>query len=527
MPTLSWMSPGWLWGLGALAVPVVIHLLSRGTARRVAVGSVVLIVAGSSHRARRIRFTDGWLAALRALLLLWLVLALAEPRWRPAARAEVWGLTEPDVMVALQQDPARAPEAAERLRSLAATQELRLLAAGLPHVVPGAKSELEGPHGRGEGLGSPATPGGIWSMLREAAATAPPGTRFEVFSHGAVEAFVGQRPALANEVAWHIVPPPAEMWVARATGLDEGTRQWVARSGAVATTITPTMGSASEDSAALPEEASAWMAELAAAAPLRVRVYTEPERRGDGDDVVAALNAIERVGWLSLDVTRTALEATPEGQPPRDEAASTLGLPDADVVIWLAARPVADRWRDWLAAGGLLLQDARSARYRDCQGHADLPGDLGTVVFRRCAEVATVPEDDLIPVWRDRQGRPLLSATPDGRTWTLASRFHPRWSDLVRSPAFPHWLAQWLDRSARQTGRVVARPGIDRRQASSVDYPVAALRPVPEERSSDSGASDPPIQARLATTHALAPWLWSLLGLTLVTERWWARRRTV
>lgn len=539
MPTLLWSSPGWLWGLGALAVPLAIHLLSRGTARRVAVGSVALLVAGSSRKARRIRFTDAWLALLRVLLLVWLVLALAGPRLLPRPVAGVWGLAEPGVVDRLRQDPGAAPRVADRLEALAATGDLRLLAAGLPRV-----AVTEEAVGKETGDREASAAGGIWSLLLEAEATAPPGTRFEVFSYGTVDALIGRRPELDHEVSWRIVTPSPGTWTARATRLADGVRRWTARSSPGITTVTPAVDPSTVDPSTIRSSAGIDASEaaptaiedaMARAEPLRISVYTEPARMGDADDVVAALTAIEGAGWLSLAVARITVAPTPTEQEapeqgPPEQTPASLAPPEADVAIWLAARPFLDSWQAWIAAGGVLIQDAPTRRYRDCRGQADLPGGLATIAVRRCIVDAEAPSAGMVPgasaggsmpVWRDRKGRTLLSASVDGKVWTLAGRFHPTWSDLVRSPAFPHWLAQWLDHQARQRGQVVGAAPQDRRQASAADRQVA----VTPSTDRSSAAEITTLRANLAETRHLAPWLWGLLALTLVVERSWARRR--
>jgi hypothetical protein len=79
---LELYAASWLAALGALALPLVLHLFGRGHERRVAVGSVAFLRPAATRRGRRLRPSDWPLLLLRCALLALLALALAEPRWR-------------------------------------------------------------------------------------------------------------------------------------------------------------------------------------------------------------------------------------------------------------------------------------------------------------------------------------------------------------------------------------------------------------------------------------------------------------
>lgn len=81
---MSWLQP-WAWfGLGALAVPVLVHLLSRRPARTVAFPSLRFLVATPLRPTRRTRLSDWPLLVVRLAILLAAVLALAQPVRRAA-----------------------------------------------------------------------------------------------------------------------------------------------------------------------------------------------------------------------------------------------------------------------------------------------------------------------------------------------------------------------------------------------------------------------------------------------------------
>lgn len=167
---LAFAVPGALIALTALAVPIALHLWSRRTEQPLRVGSIALFAAAPPPATRRPRIEDFRLLLLRCGVLAALSLALAGPYWRSDSRVvgATWALVTPEVAA----DAASRP-LLDSLRSSGA--ELHTLAAGP-----------------------------IWSLLREADYSAPPGTRFVVVAPN--RGAIGERPTLRAPVSW-IVPP--------------------------------------------------------------------------------------------------------------------------------------------------------------------------------------------------------------------------------------------------------------------------------------------------------------------------------
>lgn len=84
---MSWLQP-WAWlGLGALVVPVLVHLLSKRPARTEAFPSLRFLVQSPLRPTRRTRISDWPLLLVRLAVLLCAVIALAQPTRRAAAVA--------------------------------------------------------------------------------------------------------------------------------------------------------------------------------------------------------------------------------------------------------------------------------------------------------------------------------------------------------------------------------------------------------------------------------------------------------
>lgn len=79
-PLLAWFSnPLMLWGLGAASVPILIHLLNRRRYREMPWAAMRFLLAALQKNRRRIRVEQWLLLAVRTLLVVLVVLAMARP----------------------------------------------------------------------------------------------------------------------------------------------------------------------------------------------------------------------------------------------------------------------------------------------------------------------------------------------------------------------------------------------------------------------------------------------------------------
>ncbi|WP_250460454.1 BatA domain-containing protein [Microbulbifer litoralis] len=75
----SWLSPHWLWLLGALSIPLLVHLLRRRSPRQITFAAAHWLLPKHRRSQKRWLLRDKPLLALRLLLIALLVLALAQP----------------------------------------------------------------------------------------------------------------------------------------------------------------------------------------------------------------------------------------------------------------------------------------------------------------------------------------------------------------------------------------------------------------------------------------------------------------
>lgn len=79
---MDFLSPWMLIGGGALAIPIIVHLIGRRQARRIPFAALSFLLGQDKRTARHLALRRWWLLLARALLLLLLVLTLAKPVWR-------------------------------------------------------------------------------------------------------------------------------------------------------------------------------------------------------------------------------------------------------------------------------------------------------------------------------------------------------------------------------------------------------------------------------------------------------------
>lgn len=174
-------APLGLLALGALLVPLVLHLVRRPP-QIVRVGSLRFLEK-DRRPVRSLRWHRWLLLLLRCALLAALAFALAGAAWQPRTAAPArWLLLVPGTVL----DPvARATW--DRLR--AEGYAPRLLAADFPLLKATPPTEA---------------PVDAWSLLREADLAVPAGSRAHVFGPTSSTLFRGSRPELARlAVTWH------------------------------------------------------------------------------------------------------------------------------------------------------------------------------------------------------------------------------------------------------------------------------------------------------------------------------------
>ncbi len=489
---MIFVSPLWWWALAALAVPLIIHLFSRGRRQQVRVGSVRHLSGSESRALRRLRPT-GWLQLLlRVLLLAALAAALAGPRWQARERADegsTWVLIDPELVAAGDLRPMGTVLGSRLEKAVAEAESVRLLAPGLPaagEALPLAPQRLD-----------------AWSLLREADLLAPTGTRFSVFTFDRSELLRGRRPRLARPVVWEVLADPEpNRWLQRvvvrhdqtievtigeshAGGTRFATHRWRRADGPPPglgiwmDDSSGTLGLATadrygrDDQIELPEPAP----------PLRLSFVVGEERQRDARYLRLAAQAVGE--FLGRDV-----ELVEDASGP------------VDLEVRLGTTTARGK------SPGVVLADLESP-WEGCDGSAVVASQAAERPIRIARCTAAWPKDDEAVWWADGWGRPFLALNSATSTYRLQGRFDPRWSDLVAGPVLPRLLLSLVAPDADAEGG--ARSAVSDRRATTGQ----------EREPVFAGTADRSTSRRSALPEQLA---WALVVLLLVADRlFWGR----
>ena len=178
------LAPAGLVGLLAIAIPIAIHLISRGRGRRVLIGNIDLVRTARQTRMTTPRLTELLLLLLRILIVLVATLLLA--------RLALQGLGTIDGNASyVTPGWLRAAADDEREDLLARRPEPRMLVADYPLAADVEAAAVD--------------PGyDAWSLLAERLGTVRHGAAVDVFAEQSAATFGERRPVLPNAVNWRL-----------------------------------------------------------------------------------------------------------------------------------------------------------------------------------------------------------------------------------------------------------------------------------------------------------------------------------
>ena len=418
------LSPAALWSLAALALPLLLHLWRRSP-RTIRLPSLRFLQAQTGRRLPDLRWRELPLLLVRLALLATLACLLALPRWQhsPPNGPQRWILLDP---------LAGSIEVSNRrlLALKAAGYEPHLLERGLPVLT---WPRLKNPD---------ALPPDLWSLLREADASIPAGSTLAIVTPARLFSLQGIRPTLHSKVEWIDTPDLAgttpHVWLASVMPAISSTSKPLVTIGNsdasnLRFTDTPPDGWKLEtrpDAARLLGAngiSTAWKSVADFSSP-SVLILHDPARSEDARYLAAAVRTAVQSGGRALDF----------------HTIST----DADFV----AAPAAD-WTFWLSSKSLpaSVENRRTRLFTEAPAPDAFiqsviipqPGTPGSAAFTTPVRLwrRGIPADG-VPLWTDASGEPLLTFTEsaNGPRWHFAGRFHPDWTDLPRTSAFPAWL---------------------------------------------------------------------------------------
>jgi hypothetical protein len=177
---MTFLQPTYLWGLFALALPLIIHLLNKGDVKTIKVGSVRYFKEQETKQTRQVKLNELLLLCLRMALLALLVFALAEPTLKAQNK---------NVPLTLIIEPSLLKEGQMNDFLEAGTDaSLRLLTKGFPEL------DLEN---------LPETKSNYWQLAQELEKL--DSDSIVVFSKALISGVQGLRPEISSNVHWIVM----------------------------------------------------------------------------------------------------------------------------------------------------------------------------------------------------------------------------------------------------------------------------------------------------------------------------------
>lgn len=183
------LAPAGLLGLLAIAIPVAIHMISRGRGRRVLIGNIELVRAARQTRVTTLRLTQWLLLLLRVAIVIIAALLLA--------RLALQGIGSADADVSyVTPGWLRSATDVEQAELLSLEPAARVLTPGFPEA-----------KGYEPGIAAPGYD--IWPLLAERLSTLRHTGTVDVYTEPSIAAFGDRRPRLPNEISWHLATAAA------------------------------------------------------------------------------------------------------------------------------------------------------------------------------------------------------------------------------------------------------------------------------------------------------------------------------
>lgn len=492
---LQLLNPIWLFGIGGILIPLMIHLWNVKTGKTLKVGSITLMGESSRQNSRSLKLTDLLLLLLRCLLIILLSMLLAEPVWQSAAKEEknkAWVLVEKDAF----------PETYSNFRNdidslLSAGNELHLFQPGFE------KADLE-VMVKDTFPADTSAMRSYWSLIRLMEQQIPLGSKPFIFTGDRLSRFVGTRPATLTSITWKTFTP------------SDSTSQWIDQA----------YLSSSGDIRTLVSESSP-------GGTLRQIINIDPGTVNSG--VKASISNGElrlqlKSQNITADTSTLTIAINAEGFPKDAEyvTAAIVAIQKytsrkikfvnpsvgQNILFWLSLKDLPANTLKNMRPGSMVFQYAKGKAISINSWLEISEGQtlIQTEKVQLHKRIRFSEDDGGFTIWEDGFGQPILKLEQQNKIsiYTFYSRLDPEWTDLVWSPEFVKMLMPMFIPEVHS----VQHLKFDKRSMDSREIlPSSELRPQ---------TSEPPI----VKEDNLNPYLWFLLIIIFLTERYISFRNT-
>ena len=428
---LQVLNPIWLFAIGGIIIPLIIHLWNVKKGKTLKVGSISLLGESSRQSAKSLKLIDLLLLLLRCLLLIILAIILAKPLWNSIntdKTKSAWILIEEENSEEIYSN--FKPE----------IDSLTALGYDLRYFEPGfRKTKVDEIQKGNTSTKDKNEAFSYWPLLDLLNVKIPANTKAFLFTGNRLNKLGNKRAEISFPLTWKKITPTdsTKSWLENAWFQESGNiMATIASSSPTATTystetVDPTVKNSrfvlnfeqgiarlnykdtkKNDSNSLTIDTSS----------IKIAIYTD-KFKSDANYIKAAIKAIKTYTSRKIELQEFSTKNIPSGQ---------------NIIFWLSEsaipKQIAPKTKILTYESGAVKNVPTTLKLD--QNTSD--SEIG--LYKRI----NIPENKTgdFPIWEDSFGNPILSQRQEKNYTKIEfySRFNPDWNDLVWSEELPKAL---------------------------------------------------------------------------------------
>jgi hypothetical protein len=428
------INPIWLFAIGGISIPLIIHLWNIKKGKTLKIGSISLFGESSRQSARSLKLIDLLLLFLRCLMLIILAFILSGPIWNTKINTSVnkgWILIEKENLTETYTQFKTEIDSLSRLG-----YEFHYFEQGFELAK--LQDELkEKTSNKGSGQLLP-----YWSLIKLLDDEIPENTKALLFTPNSLNRLGKERPLVSHPLNWKTYTPSdsTATWIENAWFSEsDSVKVTIATSNPDGTTYkTVTIDPASENTpfaidiqngkAGVKFKESKQRDSLPViidTATIRIAIYTD-KFKNDAGYLKAAISAIKKYTGRKIELSEYSTNNIPSGQ---------------NIVFWLSESAV---------PSGIVPINSifkyEKGNIEQVSSRINLSPSIISVekedidLYKR--NIYSENSKKGFPVWEDGYGKPVLDLQMENKlsVFHFYSRFNPDWNELVWSDNFPKAL---------------------------------------------------------------------------------------
>lgn len=427
---LQVLNPIWLFAIGGIAIPLIIHLWNVKKGKTLKVGSISLLGESSRQRAKSLKLIDLLLLFLRCLLIILLAFILAKPFWNSQKKNE-----ENSAWILIEEENSK--EIYSKFK--AEIDSLSQLGYDLRIFEPNFREIKIGEIQEGQISDKKIEIPSYWSLLNLLDKKIPANTKAFLYTGNQLRKLGNKRAEISFPLKWKSITPKdsTSSWVENAWFQESGNISVnIANSSPTGTiykteTFDPTIknpqfslnldegiakliykNSKNRDSNSIIIDTSS----------INIAIFSD-KYKYDANYLKAAINAIKLYTSRKLVIKEYFTKNIPAGQ---------------NIIFWLSDSPVPNQI---IPKNTLFIYKSGEIQNVNTILKIGLNSTGADINLSKRIK-GSANEKDGISLWEDGFGNPILSRQ-EGKTFDkleFYSRFNPDWNDLVWSDEFPKAL---------------------------------------------------------------------------------------